>query len=513
MPSESRRSKWWENFPRRGTLWGPILALSILGGSVGSGPAAALPEARSASPSLLVVHARFVDLRAGQLREGSLLFQDGRIAAVGEAGGTSLAAEQEDLPRIDLHGAYLLPGLVDLRVHGGVQRSPGHVDEVGAEGTSRLLTAAGVTRYLDLQLGDEGRAWRRRQIESGSRTARIAVGSPLVTAPGGRGEDLPTAVGVTTVAEAMRVVEAAAPHRGERRSEAIGVIFDGRSPYRRLSREILAALMADMRQRQLPVIVEVGTWKDAEIALSEGAVWLCHLPEGEMPSRVRELVKALHPQWIPTVAVGVDFIALLAKKELETDPSLRRVAPAELLDDYPQVRIPQTRYADIRRRKRDLYANLLDLDAAGVKWLAGSDAGAVGSFFGWSLHRELWHWQEAGLSPRKILMAATVAPAALLGERTGFEVGDVADFVVLREDPTQDVAAIGDPVGVIVGGQWVDVDAVAAQVLRQIRAQDPPNPFPFGGRLGLLGVVVLGFAVLLSLRAAVKRAVRAGDRS
>lgn len=462
----------------------------------------------SRADSTLLLRARLVDPVEQEVRGASLLLREGRVAAVGSFDGASLRAEHPQATIIDLDGSHLLPGLVDLRVHAGAQRSPGHVDDVGAEGTARLLLGAGVTLYADVHLDDEAERWRRRQRETATVSASSHRGSPVLTAPGGFGENFPSARSVGSVSEAEAVLREFAPRQGERRSDLITVIFDGRRPHRRLDETVLRFLVEDARERGLPCVVAVGTWEDVEAALAAGASHLCHLPEGAVPETVLEEVRERPVAWIPTVAVGLDFPALLDDESLLADPLLRRVAPVELVEDYPQVRIPQTRYADLRRRRQQTQSNLARLDAAGVRWLAGSDAGSVATFFGWSLHRELAHWEEAGLERWKILAAATVESARVLGVEFGFDVGARADYLVLPHDPSRELSALSDLRHVVLAGRWIDPTAVAAHVPREIREEEPPSPLPFGGRGGLFALAALFFAVLLALRTAVKRAAR-----
>lgn len=462
----------------------------------------------SAAQPTLLLRAKTVDPVERKIRPVSLLLLEGGVAAVGSYEGDGLREEHPDATVIDLDGSHLLPGLVDLRVHAGAQRSPGHVDDLGAEGTARLLLGAGVTHYVDVHLDEQADRWRRRQRETTIASALSHRGSPIFTAPGGFGEDFPAAHAVASMAEAESVLQRFAPLRGTRRSDLITVIHDGRRPHQRLEDAVLSGLLAAARQRDLPCVVAVGTWDDAEAALAAGATWLCHLPEGEVPAQVLETVSARSPHWIPTVAVGLDFADLMDDESLLADPLLRRVAPDELLEDYPRVRIPQTRYADLRRRRHQVHANLAELDAAGARWLAGSDAGSVSTFFGWSLHRELAHWEEAGLDRWEILAAATVEPARALGVDLGFEVGARADYLVLPRDPSADLSALAEAGHVVLAGRWVDPAAVAAHVPREIREVKPPSPLPFGGRGALFALAALFFAVLLGLRTAIKRAVR-----
>jgi len=77
--------------------------------------------------------------------------------------------------------------------------------------------------------------------------------------------------------------------------------------------------------------------------------------------------------------------------------------------------------------------------AAGVNILAGTDAGSVLVYPGFSLHEELRLLvEDAGLSPRQALWSATIGPArwaGLEGELGTIAPGHRADVVLLDADP------------------------------------------------------------------------------
>jgi imidazolonepropionase-like amidohydrolase len=91
----------------------------------------------------------------------------------------------------------------------------------------------------------------------------------------------------------------------------------------------------------------------------------------------------------------------------------------------------------------------------GVRFIASTDAGIPGVF-----HHELIGGlqalqQFAGMRPVEVLRSATVDAAEALGlaRETGrIAVGLSADLVVLRADPTSDLAALAEPVAVIFRG-------------------------------------------------------------
>lgn len=88
------------------------------------------------------------------------------------------------------------------------------------------------------------------------------------------------------------------------------------------------------------------------------------------------------------------------------------------------------------------------LHEAGVTILAGTDANAqLGSPGkvpqGGSLHRELGHLVEAGMSNVQVLRAATALPAQCFGleDRGSVEIGKRADLLLLAENPIDDIHA------------------------------------------------------------------------
>jgi hypothetical protein len=97
-------------------------------------------------------------------------------------------------------------------------------------------------------------------------------------------------------------------------------------------------------------------------------------------------------------------------------------------------------------RFRASYAKLLELTRrmheAGIPFVAGTD-----NIAGFTLHRELEIYVQAGISPAEALQIATRngAKYTQLSDRTGtVAVGKLADLVMIDGDPTQDISAVRD---------------------------------------------------------------------
>jgi imidazolonepropionase-like amidohydrolase len=90
------------------------------------------------------------------------------------------------------------------------------------------------------------------------------------------------------------------------------------------------------------------------------------------------------------------------------------------------------------------------LHRAGVPILAGTDAPSPGLAHGLSIHHELELLVRSGLTPLEALASATSEPARAFGfrDRGRIAEGLRADLVLVNGDPTVDITATRDIVGI-----------------------------------------------------------------
>jgi hypothetical protein len=111
-----------------------------------------------------------------------------------------------------------------------------------------------------------------------------------------------------------------------------------------------------------------------------------------------------------------------------------------------------------------------EMQKAGVKLLAGTDAPNAYVIAGFSLHDELARLVESGLSPMQALASATRNPAEYLGElsvRGTVEQGKIADIVLLDGDPLRAISNTTKIFAVVQGGKYLarsDLDSVLLDV-------------------------------------------------
>jgi imidazolonepropionase-like amidohydrolase len=98
------------------------------------------------------------------------------------------------------------------------------------------------------------------------------------------------------------------------------------------------------------------------------------------------------------------------------------------------------------------------LHVTGVPFLAGTDTPAgVDVTPGISLHLELQRFVAAGFTPLEALQTATINPARFLGKLSDYgsvQSGRVADLVLLRSNPLDDIANTRAIAGVVADGKY-----------------------------------------------------------
>jgi imidazolonepropionase-like amidohydrolase len=146
------------------------------------------------------------------------------------------------------------------------------------------------------------------------------------------------------------------------------------------------------------------------------------------------------------------------------DPFFQEQVSSEVLtqlsDAYGEARPTQAaRSPAAAERSRMLASNF---EALKDHILLGTDAGAVGDFFGYADHVELALFVRMGMSPAEAIVAATQRSAYGFGlmEVGTIEPGKSADFVVLDANPLDDIENTRRISQVYLRGERIDRDAL-----------------------------------------------------
>lgn len=380
-----------------------------------------------------------------------VLIDRGIIKSVGTA------ADHEGLTAvtvIDGTGCTLLPGLIDSHVHawGPLERTLG-----------RYLLF-GVTTALEMECDGDGLAELQELRKSDPpHCAQLFSSGFPVTVPHGHGTEygfsVPT---VTSAAE----IDAFVGARCAEGADYIKFIFN--DPARgghTLSVEMVKAAVDAAHSRGKRAVAHVNSCATAKQAIESGVDGLAHVFLDAHDAGFGQLVAASGAFVIPTLTVlhsassGSTGAGLLGDERLS--PFLTGFDRRQLSEDFRSFREkvgapsrampPEWNYANAQATVRELLR-------AGVALLAGTDAPNPGTTHGVSMHRELELLVAGGLTPAQALASATIVPARCFGldDRGRISVGLRADMLLVRGDPTADIAATREIVGVWKAGAQLE---------------------------------------------------------
>ena len=303
----------------------------------------------------------------------------------------------------------------------------------------------GVARFLDLFSPEDSiLALRDRQRSGKVGGAEILASGPCLTATKGHCSEygVPTRI-VDTPDDARREVTALAA----KKPDVVKVVYDhevygGRS-MPSLDKATLDAVVATARAHGLKTVVHVGTWEDVRDAVDAGAAAVTHTPSGEIPAGLAAAMVERGTFHIPTLAVQGDWARYVDNPALLESPLLASAASKTLLDGYRKAPPDSGRMgawlAWQRRIGPGNIASVGELHRAGVSMLTGTDGGNPAIFQGYSVHRELVLFVEAGLSTWDALATSTTNAGRFFGRKWGMAPGSEATILILEQSPIANI--------------------------------------------------------------------------
>lgn len=395
------------------------------------------------------------------LERQTVVVSDGRITAI-------RPVDEVDIPsgaaRISGEGLYLMPGLAEMHAHIPGANAPAAY----LENTLFLYVANGITTIRGM-LGEPSHLALRARAESGALVSpRIYTSGPSFNGNSVRSP--------SHAAEMVREQSAAGYdflklHPGltmaafdsiDATADARGIEFAGH-----VSADVGLARTLEAEQATIDHLdgyVEAMAAHMDQPSQFFGLNLAAYADESEMPRLARETAAA--GVWnVPTMALFPP--RLMPAEELLEWPEVRYVPPQQASSWAGAVRSgqqsplfsPENGAALLELRRRVL----LELHRAGAGILLGSDAPQVFNVPGFAMHRELAEYVTAGLSPYEALRTGSVAVAEFYGvldERGTVEEGKVADLMLVRGNPLDDVANVRDPAGVMLRGRWLSGEEI-----------------------------------------------------
>ena len=450
---------------------------------------------RLLAQTLTITNATVVDVSNGTLRRGTTVVVEGnRILSV----GPSSARPQPRGQVVDAMGMYIIPGLWDMHTHAYY----GSTSEFNEAYTLPLFIANGITGIRDMG-SDLDAVLRGRSKIAAHRLVgpRMVVSGPMLDGPEARGK---TSMAIATAEDGRKAVDSLAsrgvdfikvqsgvPREGyfaiAAEAKKRGIPFDGHVPDAIRASEAIAA-----GQRTFEHLIGI-----FEASTPDETLFLTRKYGAGQDSSANKSLATLLDRY--DRARETTLIQLLARNRVWQCPTLfweRGQWLADVIDytkDPDIAYIPRTwidrkfpssqrgilRSMDtdalaVRQRFVDHELEIVrKLHAAGVPFLAGTDTPAgIDVTPGISLHLELQRFVAAGFTPLEALQTATINPARFFGKLSDYgsvQAGRVADLVILRANPLEDIAntrAIG---GVVSDGKYwsqSEIEGLREQIMQ-----------------------------------------------
>jgi imidazolonepropionase-like amidohydrolase len=451
--------------------------------------------------TLAITHVTVIDMTGAEPRpDQTLLIKKDRIAAIGASNTVAIPRGAQIL---DARGQFLLPGLVDMHIHLTAAGEP----QGSRQFMLPLLLANGITSVRDMGGYLESLNPLRKEIAEGKRLG------PRIFTPGPYLDGSPPSFQPSLVV--TNSVEA-----GENVHQLVALGVDFIKVQSKLSRDayfaiaqaatrehvtfvghvpdqVTAAEAAEAGQHSIEHLTNVlrGCSRDEAKLMREQFYvmrqqqtdsqsrariirWLRRLLDSYSPENAAALIAKFEERgvWQTPTLILLRNDAFPALENSDASDARAKLIPPRTLEIWKKSRIAQMQalsprdselHAQLLRKSMDLVA---EMQKAGVRILAGTDAPAPYVFPGSGLHDELQLLVESGLTPFEALQSATKSPAEFLhsAKDSGtVEKGKFADLVLLDGNPLDDIRNTRKIRAIILHGKLLDrgaLDRLLAEV-------------------------------------------------
>ena len=406
------------------TLYRTCIAVATLMTSI---PAAAQTTA--------LVGARLIDGTGRVFDSGTVVIENGRIAAAGPAASTVIPP---GATRIDLKGKTVMPGLVNAHGHvaatRGLESNPSFYTRDNLLRQLRTYARYGVTSVFSL--GDDDAAGFTLRNEQSTGTldrARLFVAGPIIAGD--------TAADVVAM---IARVDALKPDLLKIR------VDDNLGTTKKMLEPAWRAAITEGHRKGYRVAAHIFYLEDAKKIAAAGGDMIAHsVRDRAVDESFIADMKAHDICYSPTLMREVSTFASVETPSWVIDPFFLKGAEpgmAKLLAD-PAWQAKQRSGATFtmgQQYKAGLEIakkNLKTLSDKGVRIAMGTDTGPPGRFQGFFEHLELELMVESGLTPMQAIVSAT-GDAARCHKATALgtlSAGSVADVLVLSANPLENI--------------------------------------------------------------------------
>jgi imidazolonepropionase-like amidohydrolase len=464
------------------------------------------PKAKDANGSYaytaLIGTTAFVGADLKAIPEATILLHGNTIEAIGPASQVPIPA---GTLRVDVAGTFAIPGLIDSHVHffqsGGLYTRPDAIDlrsvrpytdelqwiRSNLQDTFARYLTAGITSVVDVG----GPFWNYDVRATAAKTLvapRVMAAGPLISSVDRAILDPyndPPIVKIDTVESARALIDREIAAHTD--FVKFWWIVSPQHPAIAFA-PVARAAIEYAHQRGARVIIHATELETARLAVESGTDILAHsVFDTDVDEAFVTLLQTRKVIYCPTLIVvgnygytfhGTPNLTAVDLRVANPDvvgtlfnmPDVEAMLPPATLERIRALRMPEAPHAAMRNLKR--------IHDAGVRVAAGTDAGNIGTQHASSFYDEALQMLASGLSPHQILVTATQGGAAMMGrdDLGVIEPGKLADLVILRENPLEDIRAIATVRYTVKDGRLFDATAILNETPDQI-VQRQVNPY------------------------------------
>jgi imidazolonepropionase-like amidohydrolase len=432
------------------------------------------------------------------IEDSAFLVEGQTIARVGKRGALEAPA---GAVHVDLSGKTVMPAMIDLHGHIGYQNVPAgtmsketftrenlidHLQRLAYHGVGGVVDVASLVDRSDLKGGRTG--WgdvplqvRAEAIPNAAlyKTAGTGIAFPN-GGPTGHPSRSDVPYPVATEAEARAAVD----DYVRIKPEFIKIWVDDRNGTKpKLTPALYQAILDEAHKFNVPVAAHNVTLADAKALLRGGIEGWLHVPvrgeevDAEMVQIVKDrIARNDRPNMWMTPALAEPFMSSGGGTHPAwlDDPLLHDTYSSEQIRQFwgdPLMKMPPEAIAKAKTILDGLGRNALQLRAAGIKVVTGTDTGQSRFFIGYATHMDLEGLVAIGLTPSDAIVAAT-KDAAEIGHFPNMgtiAAGKEADFVVLDASPLDSISNTRKINRVYLRGVEVDRPALRRKWQAQFR--------------------------------------------
>ena len=436
-------------------------------------------EEKISDDAIVISNVNIIDVNDGSISQGHVVVDSTTIVKILDV---NTSFDEGNATVIDGTGNYLVPGLAEMHAH--IPSLPW--DDPLIEETLFLYLSNGVTTIRGMLGHPHHLELRGRAADQEILSPRIYTSSPSVS-----GSTIPTV-------EDARTKITAYANEG----------YDFIKIHPGLTLEAFDEVARTAKEVGIPFAGHVSNQVGVRHALESGYATIDHIDaylEGLVPESAnvdhtqngffgynftdladRELIPELvemsnsHQVWVvPTQSLFDRWFSPTDPNILVQEPEMSYISP-ETRQNWVQSKtnlIGADNYDSATWAKfNDIRFQLIkELQENGYGLLLGSDAPQVFNVPGFSIHHELQGMIQAGLSPLEAIQTGTINPGEFFDGPFGeIKEGLDADFILLENNPLDNIENLENPLGVMARGQWIDRQAIQEK-LKQIATNYSSN--------------------------------------